>query len=796
MVIKLYKSEVNVSKEQSSVTTAKLEGDFGQGVFRSQQQLLNTTMQIEQRHRSMQEDKDVIEQTTKYNEDLNEIVVNHNKLNNYDEGIMSYETATNELLTNTTANIKNNNVKRRVEEHALRHNSAYKIDIGKNIRTNNTKIFKDSLELKKNESFNTILTSNPALQTQMRDELFIGPNSLYNQELNAGTLEAGVTEETYNQALENDYEKAEAQYLISTNVSEFTKRDKEGAYNNLDNAVYAGLKIAETNAVNSANTAKKTNYTDQKTVLKEATKEILDVNAEGYQFDPEIQNTVLENARNLHELILSDPDKLVSGLEGTIQSLEEIGFVNEYMASENLKNRPTDVVEAYKNSIEEELQKTSGTKNFNPNLIPIKDAIDSILEHRETNKDNLLTWGKSKTEFIEPLNIDEGVIIDDQTALNRKKTALSIAERLDEIPQFFTPQERTEAIKVASSGSKAAIQNLINNVIKVSGPDNAPLAFQELSVDGLDSGVAHIGTLQARNGGDYSRDLDNALDAIVLINNENTKDKFKLFNPKTQISNVDTALAITTKEYLDVYSDNTFSDDITLYNQLYDSAEYIFYGKILSNPSLMNLDSIDEPSDNNDVVKLWKESLNQASGFHNNKGGLGEYNNEQIILPSWMPNTLNPDDTNANLGSLLSDVMTDELFEKATMKEVIDLDENGKETIKLMTNRMVEHLSQNEQETSDASKFIKREIPANEMFGVEEIGLYQIDDGKYIMTWGPPISATEGYTNSEGQLVVLDLNKIKPELIKNLDKEEKRAKVQKKIDNLPNLTLMSISGRN
>ena len=181
--------------------TAKLEGDFGQAVFRGQQQLLNTTMQIEQRHRSMQEDKDVIEQTTKYNEDLNEIVVNHNKLNNYDEGMMSYETATNELLTNTTANIKNNNVKRRVEEHALRHNSAYKIDIGKNIRANNTKVFKDSLELKKNEAFNTILTSNPALQTQMRDELFIGPNSLYNQELNAGTLEAGVTEETYNQAL-------------------------------------------------------------------------------------------------------------------------------------------------------------------------------------------------------------------------------------------------------------------------------------------------------------------------------------------------------------------------------------------------------------------------------------------------------------------------------------------------------------------------------------------------------------------------------------------------------------------
>ena len=776
MAIKLYKSQVNVSKQQSSVPTAKLEGDFGQAVFRGQQQLLNTTMQIEQRHRSMQEDKDVIEQTTKYNEDLNEIVVNHNKLNNYDEGMVSYETATNELLTNTTANIKNNNVKRRVESHALKYNSAYKIDIGKNIRANNTKVFKDSLELKKNESFNTILTSNPALQTQLRDELFIGPNSLYNQELKAGTLEAGVTEETYNQALENDYEKAEAQYLISTNVSEFTKRDKEGAYNNLDNAVYAGLKIAETNAVNSANTAKKTNYTDQKTVLKEATKEILDVNAEGYQFDPEIQNTVLENARNLHKLILSDPDKLVSGLEGTIQSLEEIGFVNEYMASENLKNRPTDVVEAYKNSIEEELQKTSGTENFNPNLIAIKDAIDSILEHRETNKDNLLTWGKSKTEFIEPLNIDEGVIIDDQTALNRKKTALSIAERLDEIPQFFTPQERTEAIKVASSGSKAAIQNLINNVIKVSGPDNAPLAFQELSVDGLDSGVAHIGTLQARNGGDYSRDLDNALDAIVLINNENTKDKFKLFNPKTQIDKVDTALAVTTKEYLDVYSNNTFSDDITLYNQLYDSAEYIFYGKILSNPSLMNLDSTDEPSENNDVVKLWKESLNQAAGFHNNKSGLGLYNNEQIILPSWMPNTLNPDDTYADLGTLLSDVMTDELFEKATMKEVIDLDENGKEIIKLMPNRMVEHLPQNEQETSDASKFIKREIPANEMFGVEEIGLYQIDDGKYIMTWGPPISATEGYTNSEGQLVVLDLNKIKDDLLKNLSEEETRAR--------------------
>ena len=107
MAIKLYKSRVNVTEQSSSVPTAKLEGNFGQAVFEGQQQLLDTTMQIEEKHRQIQEDKDVLKYETEYSENMNEIVLNHNKLNNYDEGLMSYDTATNELSKNITSDIKN-----------------------------------------------------------------------------------------------------------------------------------------------------------------------------------------------------------------------------------------------------------------------------------------------------------------------------------------------------------------------------------------------------------------------------------------------------------------------------------------------------------------------------------------------------------------------------------------------------------------------------------------------------------------------------------------------------------------
>ena len=51
MAIKLYKSQINVSKQSSTVETAKLSPNFGQQAFQAQQNFLDLTQQIENKYK-------------------------------------------------------------------------------------------------------------------------------------------------------------------------------------------------------------------------------------------------------------------------------------------------------------------------------------------------------------------------------------------------------------------------------------------------------------------------------------------------------------------------------------------------------------------------------------------------------------------------------------------------------------------------------------------------------------------------------------------------------------------------
>tara|TARA_R100001082_G_scaffold35529_3_gene18508 strand:- start:945 stop:3209 length:2265 start_codon:yes stop_codon:yes gene_type:complete len=754
MAIKLYKSQVNVSKQQSSVPTAKLEGNFGQAVFEGQQQLLNTTMEIEQRHRSMQEDKEFIEQTTKYNEDLNQIIVDHNKLNNYDEGMLSYETATNELLTNTTANIKNNNVKRRVEEHALRHNSAYKIDIGKNIRTNSAKIFKDSIELKKNEVFNEMITGNLDLQNKDYQTYFTGPNSFYQMELDAGTIPGGVTEESYRQTLENEFEYAQANFLIDTNVDQFLELDKKKKYNNLEPKVLIALRSKANATKNSNASAANTMLTSQKNEILDKINIALDPLKEGFSFNVDSVNSLIDQAKIINETLKANGkpniDDKIFELESAFDTYEYVQpFLNKptlelengYMAQGD-EDKTQEQFYPGIQYFTEELAATTGTENFNIQNMYRQKALEKIKVFREKNEESNLL-GIAQTSNIKNNNAHVAVIdfenFEPTELLNRKLIVPHVAETYQKLPQFFLPEERNQINEIFASGNKLEITKTMAAITDIAGSENAPLAFNEVGLSGY-TGLAHVATLRSING--PSIELENAIDAHVLMNREENKDIFKNFDPRKEGTKLsETSLS------LDVFRLNTFSDDTNLYKQVFDSAEIIFYGKLLKEPTLLNKTSQENPADTNLANNLWKESLQIAAGHHDGKGGLQDYFDVTTIIPDFLPNqksTINPLDKNPDFASILSRIMDDELLLKAT---------GGKQIVEVLRN------DEGEEYTEPAK--------AEDLFGEPDVNLYFIGDNQYLLINGNPTMSEEIYMDENKQAVVINMNKIKNEILNN-----------------------------
>lgn len=745
MAIKLYKSQVNVTKQSSSVPTAKLDSNFGQAVFEGQQSFLNTTMQIEQKHRQIQEDKDVIKTTTDYNEDLNEIINNTSKQNNLEEGIASYDAATNELYKNVTSGIQNKNVKRRVEEHINKVSGAYRIDVGASIRKNSIKVFEDSLDLKKNQTFNQILTGNAALQLQLKDELFgnaeKGIPGMYDQYAEAGILTPGVTRETFNQALKNDFDVSEATHLIQTNVNQFLEKDKKGGYNNLEPKTLLNLRSTANAQLKSAQTINNKQLTVNKKLIEDDIKSSVNILKKGYMVNEEETMNLMVDAMSLNTMLPDDKQIDISPLVNAAQIFE---YANEF------KYKSTEAIDNELMAKETEIMQLSNTDGVSTDslILQERDALLRIKDDRVANKDNMI--GVAINAGLTLPNGESVSVIDfnnfePEELLNRNQAALVIQNQYDlDLPQYFLPQEKQDIENIFASGSKEEIQNVMNSVIAMAGP-NSPVAFEQLGIDGY-KGLTHVGTLQTLPGNENNKHLSNAVDAFAKLNRPETKndyDNFKVDRNNSELKN-------TTLEMLSFLKDNSFSDDTNTYENILSSAQIIFYGMIDKNPELKNMAAGDEPWNDDNVLELWEKSINIAAGARNGFGGIQDYFDSKVILPSWMPNT----DNYSNAGEfafVLGEIMTPELFDKATSVQV-DSEFAGIDITEPKRNIPVEPGNNN------------KEILPEDIFGEDDVSLYAVEDGVYIIIEGDPITSTEQYGNASGDLVYLDLNKIRPEI--------------------------------
>tara|TARA_R100001463_G_scaffold135872_1_gene199957 strand:+ start:464 stop:2227 length:1764 start_codon:yes stop_codon:yes gene_type:complete len=262
MAIKLYKSQVNITNQSSTVPTAKLDPNFGQEVFEGQQALLGVVNDIENKHRRIQEENELIKAQTDYtdgydeNDGLYEIVRKNSESNNLDESMASYDSQTESWKNTILGNIKNKNVKRKFDAWAMQTNSKYGLDVSQTVRGNNRAMLEENIQLDTNRLINEYVTaSNDLVRQDAYNQLFgneeLGILGMYDRLDEMFETPIGTNKEQYNQILENQLSLVEAGFLAENNPNQFLAQQKQGQYNNLEPAkLLEFTAAAEQNATN------------------------------------------------------------------------------------------------------------------------------------------------------------------------------------------------------------------------------------------------------------------------------------------------------------------------------------------------------------------------------------------------------------------------------------------------------------------------------------------------------------------------------------------------------------------
>jgi len=261
MAIKLYKSQINISQQPSTVETAKLNPNFGQEVFQGQQSLLKVATAIEDAHRKVQDENDLIKAQTDYtdgfddNDGLYEIVRKNQESNNIEESINNYNTETENWQNVIGNNITNKRVRKAFNNWALQTNSQYGLEVSQTVRKNNRAMLQENIALDTNRNINMYNTGNQAQKLTATNNIFgneeLGIKGMYDRLDDVYETPIGTSKEQYNLKLKTELDTSNGNYLVENNPDLFLAKIKEGEFLNLssDNL----LKFTETAKKNSTN---------------------------------------------------------------------------------------------------------------------------------------------------------------------------------------------------------------------------------------------------------------------------------------------------------------------------------------------------------------------------------------------------------------------------------------------------------------------------------------------------------------------------------------------------------------
>jgi len=297
---------------------------------------------------------------------------------------------------------------------------------------------------------------------------------------------------------------------------------------------------------------------------------------------------------------------------------------------------------------------------------------------------------------------------------------------------------------------------LIRNITYISG-DDAAIAFGELAKSV--PMFSQAGLMMMMNDGRHTEVTKNMLDGWLKVrdNDQNKKivESFKLSNLEV----IDGFFTVT-NNLLPPSLDEVLPQTK---NQIFESAKYIFYNKVLESPSLVNLAQEADPSSEPEAIDAWQMSIQEAAGLvqygDGYFGGIAEFGDDNhIIIPQEMRNGT-MDKSFTDLKTFLEDTLDQELFDLATAtyetpnmtEEGIEFKEPGQEFLPKINRPFYE-----------GKEFLVEDLFENK----DKIYLKNTEEyGKYHIYFNNPNGDIYNiYKDKDGKEIVFDLSAILPRL--------------------------------
>jgi len=341
------------------------------------------------------------------------------------------------------------------------------------------------------------------------------------------------------------------------------------------------------------------------------------------------------------------------------------------------------------------------------------------------NKDQLMTGNDRGVVNIDEIGFEKLLTTGDISEFasdikERIAQAKTVADHYKRPVVFFTANEKT-AIQGAFESARTSDQiiNLSTALVQGFGQDS-DLAFQELSKD--NTFLAHVGGLVMSNNGVPGNNVRLAVQGYMMF--KNNPDLVKAYKVKSTDNNYLTKIG----EYNEAFLENS-----NTFNSTVEMANYIFAAELKnSGKSIGNLDFL--------WVNDWEKAFKMAAGGtfitegkNHWMGGFDEWKGNKVHIPNWVRQG-NFD----NIVELLKE--HPELVDMASSNDQAPVDIYGKTINNIFENQDPYFVSVGD-------------------------GLYKIAMGENPKEFG----AEEEYAmNTDGGFFVIDLNKIKEDIITSL----------------------------
>ena len=674
-----------------------------------------------------------------------------NALGNWENGIKNLK---NELTRGIKDLYTKQLIEQELDENIALERAKVSSNINKNVLDQSEIIFQNEVETLKN---NIIRNSQGSAYIDVTSlDKLIGEENIIYQRYNQGLLKLNgtpVTPDIYIEAVKKDIFTVMAENMAKEQPKRFDLYDRGGFWDdklstenieNFRNKADTAIAAGEANVI--------ANIKEQKSILNNQ----IDIftnpaSAEYFGSEADYETLMLRGTDLIRDLtglgLITEAQEVQKHLitlrekhavYHTIQDLKHTSVDNinlEYLRIKKIANTPGS--DPLSSVLLGEVEKLKNYVNDKKNSDPI-----GLAEELWGFQVPRINWMESdQNKFAENIQLY-------QNQMGYIKNKLGLTNH-----PIFRPDDLPQINNIFKTGSREEILLLSQNVAAVSGM-YANDAFTELTTSA--PAMAHLGKLLNLNNGNLTDATEHLVNGYIEMRNENIADMVN----KVKINN---------QPFLDgveAMMGDVLNEKEETAHQISQSTKYIFASMIAESSELRGLIK-DESFEHPTLVKAHKKAMQLAAGLivtpEGAKGGIELYNGKPIIIPQEKLNgTLRSFDLHKEfrdsdappLEVLLDNYLTNELLflatgsVSATPVDAPDAYMNGMPVEFDFNGKMI------------------GELQANHLFGdYNKIYLQTNDLGEYFILFGDPGAEHEYYKTRYGRRVVLNINRILPQLM-------------------------------